>query len=579
MNIDHEAILQTFLDESEEELRRMEEALVALETQPESEETLQTIFRVAHTLKGNAASLGFPHVASFAHAVEDTLQRLRDRTIPVSGDLITLLLRAVDALQQMVLVAVAGNEEMQPAHAELIRLLGRAGVLAPEEKERTAAALALTERRQRSWGRRKEDLHTWKDRGRTLRVDLEKLDRILNLTGEIAIARGRLRQMLEERVGRAGEEVLEAHLEADRLYLDLQELVMKARMVPVGPTFRQYVRTLRDMAAATGKSVRLQIEGEDVEVDTRVIEHLRDPLTHMVRNAVDHGIEPPQVRQAQGKDPYGRVTLRAYHEAGSIVIQVADDGTGLDRERIVARARSLGIVTEPEKLGDSEIYQLVFEPGFSTAETVTNLSGRGVGMDVVRRNIDALRGSMAIDSRPGEGTILTIRLPLTLAIIEGFGVGVGDETFVIPLEAVLECVELPAEEQGQSNGRGVISLRGRPLPYLRLRHLFALGGQAPGRENIVVVQHGSGQAGIAVDVLYGASQTVIKPLGELFQGLPGIAGSTILGNGRVALILDVPGLLREAVGRQASRAGGAAEPPPAGGPGQLQPAQAAPPAA
>ncbi len=566
MNIDHEAILHTFLDESEEELSKMEEALVALETQPDDEETLQTIFRVAHTIKGNAASLGFPRVASFAHTVEDTLQRLRDRTLPVTGGLITLLLRTVDALRQMVPDAVAGNEEIQPAHEKLLKLLVGTGTsAAEEEKEKPVVEQALSERRQRSWGRRKEDIQAWKERGRTLRVDMEKLDRILNLTGEIAIARGRLRQMLEERVGRAGEEVLEAHLEAERLYLELQELVMKARMVPVGPTFRQYVRTVRDMAATTGKSVRIHIEGEDVEVDTRVIEHLRDPLTHMVRNAVDHGIELPHVRQARGKDPCGRVTLRAHHEAGSIVIQVADDGTGLDRERIVERARSQGIVAEPEKLADSEIYQLVFEPGFSTAETVTDLSGRGVGMDVVRRNVEALRGSVGIDSRPGLGTTITVRLPLTLAIIEGFGVGVGDETYVIPLEAVLECVELPAEEQRQSNGRGVIYLRGRALPYLRLRRLFALGGLAPPRENIVVVQYGGGQAGIAVDVLYGASQTVIKPLGELFQGLPGIAGSTILGNGRVALILDVPSLLREAVGRQAHVMGGAPEPPPLSG--------------
>lgn len=549
MNIDHEAILHTFLDESEEHLCQMEEALVALETRPEDEETLQTIFRVVHTLKGNASSLGFPRVATFAHALEDTLQRLRNRTLSITGGLITLLLRAVDGLRQMVPEAVAGEEEMQPAHEELLKLLAAPSTARADEAEKPAAS----ERRERSWGRRKEDIPSWKDRGRTLRVDLEKLDRILNLTGEIAIARGRIRQMLEERVGRAGREVLEAHLEADRLHLELQELAMKARMVPVGPTFRQFVRTVRDMAAATGKSVRLLIEGGDVEVDTRVIEHLRDPLTHMVRNAVDHGIEPPQVRQAQGKDPCGRITLRAYHEANSIVVQVADDGTGLDRERIVERARSQGIVAEPEKLTDAEINRIVFEPGFSTAKAITDLSGRGVGMDVVRRNVEALRGSVAIDSRQSEGTTITIRLPLTLAIIEGFGVGVGDETYVIPLEAVLECVELPADAKPQ-NGRGLISLRGQPLPYVRLRDLFALGGTCPLRENVVVVQHGSKQAGIAVDALYGASQAVIKPLTELFRELPGIAGSTILGTGRVALILDVPGLLREAVARQAPSA-------------------------
>jgi two-component system chemotaxis sensor kinase CheA len=553
VNIDLEAILRTFLDESAEGLRQMEESLVGLETQPDDPEPVEVIFRVVHTLKGNASSLGFPRVAEFAHSVEDSLQRLRDRSLRVTPPLVTLLLQAVDALRQIVPEAVAGNQELPSAHVELLRRLTAFGAAGPE----TAAApptggAPFAERRQQVWGRRRDDMQTWQERGRTVRVELDKLDRILNLTGEIAIARGRLRQMLEDRVAGTGEDLLEAHVESDRLYLELQELVMKARMVPVGPTFRQFVRTVRDLAAATQKSVRLTLEGGDVEVDTRVIEELRDPLTHMIRNAVDHGIEPPAVRQARGKEPCGRIALRASHEGGSILIQVSDDGAGLDRERIAGRARLQGL--EPEKLTDAELYRLVLEPGFSTAERVTDLSGRGVGMDVVRRNVEALRGSIAIESREGAGTTISIQLPLTLAIIEGFGVGVGAETYVIPLEAVLECVELPADSNPEGGG-GVINLRGRPLPYLRLRDFFALGGQAPRRENIVVVQHGSRLAGIAVDALYGASQAVIKPLADMFRQLPGIAGSTILGTGRVALILDVPSLLREAVGRRALVAG------------------------
>jgi two-component system chemotaxis sensor kinase CheA len=548
VNIDLEAIIRTFLDESLEGLRQMEEALVGLETRPGDREAVETIFRVMHTVKGNASSLGFPRVAEFAHAVEDPLHRLRAGTLPVTGDLITLLLQAVDALRQMVPEAVAGNDEVPPAQAHLLAALASCGAasMAPAVAEGGGAA---GERRQHVWGRRKEDIQAWQERGRTVRVQLDKLDRILNLTGEIAIARGRLRQMLEDRAAGLGDEVLEAHLESDRLYLELQELVMKARMVPVGPMFRQFVRTVRDLAAATRKSVRLRLEDGDVEVDTRVIEELRDPLTHMIRNAVDHGIEAPGVRQARGKDPCGQVTLRARHDAGSILIQVEDDGTGLDRQRIIERASAQGLVAEPEKLPDSELYRLVLEPGFSTAETVTDISGRGVGMDVVRRNVETLRGVIGIESRPGHGTTISIHLPLTLAIIEGFGVGVEDETYVVPLEAVLECVELPREKSGEG-GFGVINLRGRPLPYVRLRSLFGLGGASPRRENIVVVQHGSRQAGIAVDTLYGASQAVIKPLAEVFRDLPGIAGSTILGTGRVALILDVPSLLRQAVVQQ-----------------------------
>lgn len=380
--------------------------------------------------------------------------------------------------------------------------------------------------------------------GRTLRVNLDKLDELLNLTGEIAISRGRFADMLEKREEYTREESLENYRQADHLYMDLQELVMKLRMVPVGDTFRQYIRTVRDLAGEHGKQARLVIEGADAEVDTKVIELLRDPLTHMIRNALDHGIEPPDVRKARGKDPCGQVTLRASRDAGSLVIQLADDGAGFNRERILARARTLGLVAEPSKPTDQEIYQLAMQPGFSTTEAVTDLSGRGVGMDVVRRNIEGLRGSVEIESREGEGTTISIRLPLTLAIIEGFGVGAGEETYLIPMEAVLECLELPREET-HGNGGGVINLHGEALSYFRLRDVFSLNGGAPGRENVVVVEHHGRRVGIAVDVLYGESQTVIKPLGRFFQGISGVSGSAILGNGRVALVLDVASLLQE----------------------------------
>jgi two-component system chemotaxis sensor kinase CheA len=388
---------------------------------------------------------------------------------------------------------------------------------------------------------------------RTLRVDMDTLDRMLNLSGEIAIARGRFKQMLEEK--RTTAELLEAHRIMDMLSMELQELIMKIRMVPVGPMFRQHIRTVRDVARSHGKTARLFIDGEDVEVDTTVIEYLRDPLTHMIRNAMDHGIERPEERKAAGKDPCGRITLRAFHDSGSIVIQVEDDGAGFNRARILEKALSRGLISESQKLSDQAIYRLAFEPGFSTAETVTDLSGRGVGMDVVLRNVDALRGSIGIESHEGRGATLTVRLPLTLAIIEGFAVGVEQETYVIPLDRVSECLELPAEERGRAGDSGVIHLRGKPVPYVRLRHLFALGGTAPQRENVVIVQHGSGEAGIAVDTLYGESQCVIKPLGRLFHGLSGVSGSTILGNGRVALILDIPNLLRSVTSHQSQPIG------------------------
>jgi len=289
-----------------------------------------------------------------------------------------------------------------------------------------------------------------------------------------------------------------------------------------------------------------------------VVEYVRDPLTHMVRNALDHGIESPEARRAAGKDPVGRLLLRAYHEAGAMVIQVSDDGGGLDRRRIAEKAVAMGLASEGARLSEEDLARAVFEPGFSTAEKVTEISGRGVGMDVVRRNVEALRGSVAIESEPGQGTTVTIRVPLTLAIIQGFKVGIGEESYILPLDAVVECLELPEEETAAGTACGVVNLRGKPLPYLRLRDHFALDGERPSRENVVVVQHGAQTAGVVVDALHGESSTVIKPLGTMFKGIPGVAGSSILGNGRVALILDVAGLLREALRRAAARDAAAA---------------------
>jgi two-component system chemotaxis sensor kinase CheA len=313
---------------------------------------------------------------------------------------------------------------------------------------------------------------------------------------------------------------------------------MKLRMVPLGPTLRPHARTVRDVAFAHGKLASLEISGGDVEVDTSVVEALRDALTHLVRNAIDHGIEQPEARRRAGKDPQGIIHLSAHHEGGSVVVAMSDDGAGLSRAKIAERARERGLAADPERMPDEELFRLVLEPGFSTAAEVTELSGRGVGLDVVRRHVESLRGAMAIESREGRGTTVTLRLPLTLAMIDGFSVGVDEEVFVIPLDAVQECVEMPGLRH-EAGGAGVMGLRGQPLPFVRLRHALGRGGTPPPRENVVVVRHGDRSAGVVVDALFGAGQVVVKPLGDLFRQAPGIAGSTILGSGRVALILDV----------------------------------------
>ena len=543
MEINYESILKTFRAESLDHLRNMEESIIAIESRPEDEEALRTVFRIAHTIKGSASCMSLQGVTEFAHVLEDVLEPLRKHRLAVSAPLVSLLLQSVDALREMVAVAVIGEDEISPKHRALMnRLIEEASRDGSECEGLTDGAPSFGDQNP---PRPAEDVIG--EQGRTLRVDIDKLDSLLNLTGEIAIARTRIRLMIEERAGTAGLDILEAYQQSDQLYLNLQELVTKVRMVPLDSTFRQYIRTVRDLAKLQGKAARLVIEGGDAEVDTTVVEHLRDPLAHMIRNAIDHGIEKPEIRMTSGKDTVGSITLRAFREAGQIVIEVEDDGAGLDRDRIVARARDLGLVPPQQEPGEREISQLIFEPGFSTTERVTEFSGRGVGMDVVRRNMEALGGRVTIHSQHGEGTCVTICLPLSLAIVEGLAVGVSGETFVIPLSTVVECLDLDESDEARRRESGVINLRGEMVPYVRLSKVFDLGSNAPMRENLVVVRNESGMAGLAVDDLFGESQVVLKHLGKLFHGLPGLSGSTILGNGRVALILDVPTLLRSVI--------------------------------
>jgi two-component system chemotaxis sensor kinase CheA len=543
--LDRAELLQIFSAESEENLREMEVAFVQLESTPQDEETLQAIFRAAHTIKGNAAGLGFPALARFAHGVEDVLDGLRTGATVLTTPLATVLLQSVDCLRQLVTNAVKGTdiEDLPVEHIELLEeLMVEAGGDSSGGDRRDTK-----KERRTGQGRRRSD-HGAGTRAQTLRVEIEKLDRMLNLTGEIAVARERLAGLLDETDrAKQSEDILEAHRAADRLFMDLQEEVMKIRMVPLGPTFRQFVRTVRDVATAQGKLAYVELSGEDVDVDMNVIEHLRDPLTHIVRNAVDHGIEEPEVRRALGKDPRGRLSLHAWHEGGSIVIKIQDDGAGLERTKVIERARTMGYAADFDKLGDNELFRLILEPGFSTASEVTEFSGRGVGMDVVRRNVEALRGVISIESRAGIGTTITIRLPLTLAIIRGFAVGVDEETYIMPLDAVIECIELPRDGSEEFAGRGVLNLRGQALPYVRLRDCFRLGGQPTERENVLVLRYHDQRVGLVVDRLFGENQTVIKPLSRTLGDLPGVSGSAILGNGRVALILEVEGLLREAL--------------------------------
>jgi two-component system chemotaxis sensor kinase CheA len=535
-DFDREAVLASFLIESEEGLASMEQALVQMESSPPDPELLHTIFRIAHTIKGNATSLGLSELAGFAHVVEDLLDVFREQQALPSADLISLLLKAVDELRAMLSTASAGPAALTRAQRDLRK------EIAGEVEKRSKRVVTTNGTQAESGAASKIDALP-STTHRTLRADVDKLDHMLNLTGEIVIAQGRLRQMIEELGTEQGRALLEMHREAERLYMDLQSEVMSIRMVPVGPLFRLFVRSVRDLARSHGKLARLEVIGGDVEVDTTVLEQLKDPLLHLVRNAVDHGLEKPSIRESQGKNPCGLIRLTAAHSGGNIIVTLQDDGAGFDRARILDKAKRLGLLSGKDDVREQDIFDLVFQAGFSTAESVTDLSGRGVGLDVVRRNIDLLRGMVEISSTPGKGTTIVIRLPLTLAIIEGFSVRVGTETFIVPLEHVTECTELPAEQRN-SEASGILSLRGTALPYIRLRNAFSLTGATPKKENIVVVKINEFHAGIAVDELLGGVQTVVKPLGRAFRGVSGIAGSTVLGDGRVGLIIDVPTLLR-----------------------------------
>lgn len=372
-----------------------------------------------------------------------------------------------------------------------------------------------------------------------IKVEVGKLDQLINLVGELVIAGAATNlHALRRDMG-----MLEEAAQAMSVLVEsIRDASLSLRMVAIGEVFQRFPRVVRDISRELGKDIQLLVTGADTELDKSMVERLADPLMHIVRNAMDHGIETAEERLVTGKVASGSLRLNAYHESGSIVIEVSDDGRGLDRQRILAKALQRGLVQPEQSLSDADVFRLIFEPGFSTAEQVTNLSGRGVGMDVVRRNIELLRGEVEVLSEFGRGTTVRIRLPLTLAIIDGFQVMVGDEHFVLPLEQVIECVDLPAQE-GRHH---LINLRGEPLPFLRLRELFSITGATPVRESLVVLQHGTSRAGLVVDQLVGEFQAVIKPLGMLFQKSRGLSGSTILGDGRVALILDVANLLQRA---------------------------------
>ena len=380
-----------------------------------------------------------------------------------------------------------------------------------------------------------------------VRVPADRLDALMDRVGELVIAQSRLSQLANNRHDLLLRSVTE---DIERLAGELRDTMMVLRMVPVSSLFGRFRRLIHDLARETGKSIELQTSGETTEVDKTVIERLFDPLVHIIRNSCDHGLEAPADRIAAGKSETGLVKLSAHQAGGEVLITIVDDGRGIDRERVRAKGEANGLIEPGQQLADEELFGLIFHPGFSTAAQVTNLSGRGVGMDVVKRTIESLRGSISVTSEAGKGSTITLRIPLTLAIIEGLLVRVGESRYVIPLSAVEECLELSLEDDLRSRGRSLITLRDRLVPFVRLRDLFATGTRPDPHQKIVVVATGRERVGLVVDQIIGNHQTVIKSLSAFHRGVGSFSGATILGDGNVALILDVAQLVAMAQPRE-----------------------------
>jgi two-component system chemotaxis sensor kinase CheA len=575
---DQDDIVREFLVESFEGLDRLDRDLVALEGTPTDQELLAAIFRCVHTIKGTCGFLGFSTLESLTHAGENLLSQLRDGDIELTGALNSALLEMVDAVREILMAIEAQGDEGRATYGAIVqRLQGLAGTngdshpaeVAPVTKGVEAPLPVVVFETRVSESEPDEapepaasdqspdpaaDTGTLEERSAvtesSIRVDVALLDTLMNLVGELVLVRN---QILQAPALRTDATLAGAAQGLNHITTELQEGVMKTRMQPIGNVWNKFPRVVRDLARACGKVVRIEMQGRDTELDKTLIEAIKDPLTHLVRNAVDHGIEDSAVRRARSKPAEGCLQLRAYHEGGQVNIEIADDGGGIDADRIKAKAVERGIVTgaAASEMSEREALKLIFVPGFSTAASVTNVSGRGVGMDVVRTNIEKIGGHVEVHSALGRGTSIKVKIPLTLAIVPALIVRTGDEHYAIPQASLLELVRLSGADAGTRienlHGAPVYRLRGRLLPLVFLdRELGLCDSNVEAAHdrafNIVVLQANDRQFGLIVDGVTDTAEIVVKPLGRMLKGLSVYAGATIMGDGRIALILDVLGL-------------------------------------
>ena len=576
-------ILQDFVVESKENLDSIEVNLVNLEQEPEDLETINSIFRPFHTIKGVSGFLNLKAINRLAHSAENLLDKARNGDIAVGEEIIDIVLESVDTLKRMIDGVQEGldsggsliadidieplvqkiekrqEEQKEWGESRVGEILLQQGSITREdlesglEKQRVEPGKKIGEilmgekkaqskevisavRKQKQYKKGHVDLQ--------VKVDTQKLDNMVDLTGELVIAQSMLRQ--NPYITASSDQKLYHNLnQLNQITSGLQRIAMSMRMVPIKSTFQKMVRLVRDLAKNSRKEVGLEMSGEDTEIDRNVVDELYEPMVHMIRNAADHGLESPEEREATGKDRKGTITLRAFHRGGNIVIEIEDDGRGLNRDAILEKALSRGLITEDHKLTDAEINNLIFQPGFSTARTVTDISGRGVGMDVVKKAIEKLRGRVEINSRPGHGSVFVISLPLTLAIIEGMLVRVGKERYIIPALAILESFRPERDQYSTVEGKGeLIRTRGSLVPLVRLHQIFNVPSECtePWEGLVVTVEHENKRMCLLLDELLGKEEVVIKSLGGGLKNLKGIAGGAILGDGRVGLILDMSGI-------------------------------------
>ncbi len=586
-------LLGEFIAEGSDLIENAEEALLTLETNPEDIESVGTVFRAFHTVKGTAAFLELSLISELGHHAESLLSRVRDGDIRYSGGYADLSLRALDMIKDLITrvqVALTGDPLLKPrGYDELVKVLANPeaagiseesdGVPAPRvgdmlvaqkklEREKVEEAADAHPDEKLGVALVKSNAASVKDVGQALRaqkrikssspvmdssvrVSTQRMDRLIDMVGELVIAHSMIAQ--DNLISNSDNHDLAKKVaHTSKIIRELQDVSMSMRMVPLKATFNKMARLVRDVSRKVGKNVNLVTEGEDTEIDRNLVNIINDPLVHMVRNAVDHGIEMPEERQQTGKPEYGDVQLLAYHSAGSVVVEIRDDGRGLDRDVILAKAREKGLIgassdNNDRSLSDREIFNMIFAPGFSTAQVVTDVSGRGVGMDVVKKNIESLRGQVEIKSELGRGSVFRMSLPLTLAIIDGMVVRVGCETYVIPTISIVRSINPVAGDLSTVLQHGeMLTLKDGLIPLYRMAHLYHIedAKDDPDDTVIVIVEDEERRAGLVIDELIGRQQVVIKSLGETMKDIPGISGGAIMPDGRVGLIIDVGGLVR-----------------------------------